>query len=174
MHPQHLPAHSAPFLEQGWTIHHLSRTRLLYLLGVVIWGSGHPSQCHAVHKQRMGKRRVRADLASFSSLPGRPVWPQLPGDVPESPGLQGAELLPAGPLRLLLCLGLEWLPLQPRYGGVGTRRIARADWASSGACANLSRPESRRGLSGAVACTSCLRSLPPRPCTVPAQRRGRG
>jgi len=56
----------------------------------------------------------------FSSLPGRPVWPQLSGDVPESPGLQGAELLPAGPLWLLLRLGVERLPLQPRYGNMGS------------------------------------------------------
>jgi len=66
----------------------------------------------------------------FFSLPGRSVRPQLPGDVPESPGLPGAELLPAGPLRLLLRLGLEWLPLQPRYGDVGIHQLA---WASSAA-----------------------------------------
>lgn len=65
-----------------------------------------PSQHHAVH-------------CLFSSLPGRPIWPQLPGDVPESPGLQGAELLPARPLWLLLRLGVERLPLQPRYRDVG-------------------------------------------------------
>lgn len=56
----------------------------------------------------------------FSSLPGRPVWPQLSGDVPESPGLQRAELLPAGPLWLLLRLRVERLPLQPRYGNMGS------------------------------------------------------
>ena len=119
------------FLEQGWTIHLLSRTRLLCLLGVAIWALGHPSLRCAVHKQCMGEWQVRADHAHFSSLPGRPVWPQLPGDVPESPGLQRAELLLAGPLRLLLRLRLEWLPLQPRYGDMGVHQLPHLAWASA-------------------------------------------
>lgn len=155
-----------PFLEQGWNIHLLSRTRLPCLLGAAIWRSRHPSQRRVMHKQCMGEWRVRADHACFSSLPGRPVWPQLPGDMPESPGLQGAELLPAGPLRLLLRLRLEWLSLQPRYGDVVVHQLTHPAWASSRAHANLSQPESWCGLSGAAACTSCPQSLRPWSCTM--------
>lgn len=137
-------------------------------LGVVIEGLGHPSQLCAVHKQCMDEWWVRADHASFSSLPGRPVWPQLPGDVPESPGLPGAELLPARPLRLLLRLGLEWLPLRPRYRDMGIHQLSLPAWASSRAwllcsstCANLSQSEGRHRLSSTAACISCLLSLSP-------------
>lgn len=110
---------------------------------------------------------VRADHASFPSLRGRPVWPQLPGDVPESPGLPGAELLPARPLRLLLRLGLERLPLRPRYRDImGVHQLSPPAWASSRAwllssstSANLSASEGGHRLSSAAACISCLLSL---------------
>lgn len=96
-HPQHLPIPSAPYF---------------YHLGGTNTGAGTPCLLGMVLGNSMKHL--------FSSLPGRPVWPQLPGDVPESPGLQGAELLPAGPIWLLLCLGVERLPLQPRYGNMGS------------------------------------------------------
>lgn len=105
---------------------------------------------------------VRADHASFSSLPGRPVWPQLPGDVPENPGLPGAELLPSRPLWLLLCLRLEWLPLRPRYRDKGVHQVSPS-WASSRAwllssstSAILSTSEGQHRLSSTAACLLSL------------------
>lgn len=116
---------------------------------------------------------VRAGHTSFCSLPGRPVWPQLPGEVPGSPGLPGAELLPARPLRLLLCLGLEWLPLRPRYRDMGIHQLSHPAWASSRAwllasstCASLSPPEGQHRLSSTAACVSCLLSLSPWSCAM--------
>lgn len=119
-----------------------------------------------MHKQCMDEWWVRADHAFFFSLPGRPVWPQLPGDVPESSGLSGAELLPARPLWLLLCLRLEWLPLRPRYRDRGVHQLSHPPWASSRAwllssstSANLSASEGQHRLSSTAACISCLLSL---------------
>lgn len=83
-----------------------------------------PTLCHA-QAACIGAWQVKADHACFSSLPGRALWPQLPGDMPESPGLQGTELLSAGPLRLLLRLRLEWLPLQSRYENMGTHQLTQ-------------------------------------------------
>lgn len=132
----------------------------------MIQGLGHPSQFCAMHKQCMDEWWVRADHAFFFSLPGRPVWPQLPGDVPESSGLSGAELLPARPLWLLLCLRLEWLPLRPRYRDMGVHQLSHPPWASSRAwllssstSANLSASEGQHRLSSTAACISCLLSL---------------
>lgn len=112
-----------------------------------------------MHKQCMVKQQVGADHTCFSSLPGRPVWPQLPGDVPECPGLQGAELLPAGPLRLLLRLGLERLPLQPRYGDVVSIALPIQTGFPLGPV--QTSPGLRVGLGWAVllpACSLCLHS----------------
>lgn len=59
------------FLEQGWTVHPLSRTGLLCLLWVVIQGLGHLSWHRAMHKQCMGEQQVRADHAFFSQPAGK-------------------------------------------------------------------------------------------------------